>query len=71
MVRHKKDNFSSRGKHFGRGGFRSARQIEAENKATDDAEDASATPGNRSPPPSKPPAGTWATAIPSGARASA
>ena len=50
MVRHKKDNFSSRGKHFGRGGFRSARQIEAENKATDNAEDASATPGNRSRP---------------------
>ncbi|KAK4042953.1 hypothetical protein C8A01DRAFT_44023 [Parachaetomium inaequale] len=36
MVRHKKDNFSSRGKHFNRGPPRNARQIEAENNATTD-----------------------------------
>jgi pre-rRNA-processing protein TSR3 len=51
MVRHKKDNFSSRGKHHARGGPRSARQIEAENN--DSAQGTSSTttnPSNRSRP---------------------
>ncbi|KAH6615710.1 hypothetical protein B0J18DRAFT_402863 [Chaetomium sp. MPI-SDFR-AT-0129] len=43
MVRHKKDNFSSRGKHRPRGGPRSARQIEAENARDNNTNNASKT----------------------------
>ncbi|KAH6623496.1 hypothetical protein F5144DRAFT_583428 [Chaetomium tenue] len=56
MVRHKKDNFSSRGKHSHRGGPRSARQIAAENNTTTTEADSPNTTNSRTSGPGSRPA---------------
>ncbi|KAK3290752.1 uncharacterized protein B0H64DRAFT_412052 [Chaetomium fimeti] len=49
MVRHKKDNFSSRGKHAHRGPPRNARQIEAENNGSAETPDSNNRTGGSRP----------------------
>jgi pre-rRNA-processing protein TSR3 len=50
MVRHKKDNFSSRGKHYNRGPPRNTRRPETDNNTNEDAAEGTSTPSTSSRP---------------------